>query len=237
MSHHFIHFDRVCYAYPNGREALKGISFRITHGEKVAIVGANGAGKSTLMLHMNGLLFPSSGSINIGDIPITKNTLPLIRQTVGLVFQNPDDQLFMPTVEEDVAFGPINMRLPADEVERRVTRALEAVGAAALRRRSSYQLSGGEKRSVAIATVLSMEPDILVMDEPTSNLDPRARRLAINLIKSFTHTCLITTHDLAMVQELCTRTLVMKDGKILADGKTKEVFGNVQLLEEGGLLY
>lgn len=237
MSHHYIQFDRVHYSYPNGYEALKGISFRITHGEKVAVIGANGAGKSTLILHINGLLLPTEGTVNVGDIPICRKTLPIIRQTVGMVFQDPDDQLFMPTVEEDVAFGPINMKLPPAEVERRVAKALEAVGAEYLRKRASYQLSGGQKRSVAIATVLSMEPDILVMDEPTSNLDPRARRLIINQIKTFTHTCLITTHDLEMVKELCARTIIMKDGMIIADGNTKEIFNNAELLEEGGLLY
>lgn len=236
MSHHYIRFDRVRYSYPNGYEALKEVSFHITHGEKVAVIGANGAGKSTLILHINGLLLPAGGTINIGDIPVCRKTLPLIRQTVGMVFQDPDDQLFMPTVEEEVAFGPLNMNLPADEVERRVTQALEAVGAVALRHRASYQLSGGQKRSVAIATVLSMEPDILVMDEPTSNLDPKARRLIINRIKSFDHTCLITTHDLSMVKELCPRTLLMKDGSIIADGSTEEIFDNRALLEEAGLM-
>ena len=235
MSHHYIRFDNVHYTYSNGYEALKGISFRIGHGEKVAFVGANGAGKSTLVLHTNGLLFPTKGRVNVGDVPIVKKTLPLIRQTVGLVFQNPDDQLFMPTVEDDVAFGPMNMKLPAEEVERRVLQALEDVGALTLRKRASYQLSGGQKRSVAIATVLSMEPNILVMDEPSSNLDPKARRQLINLVKSFTHTCLIATHDLEMVWELCERTIVMKDGLIIADGNTRDIFCDKSLLEESGL--
>lgn len=235
MSHHYIRFDNVHYVYANGYKALKGISFFIRHGEKVALVGANGAGKSTLLLHINGLLLPQEGSVNVGDIPIDKKTLPIVRQSVGLVFQNPDDQLFMPTVEEDVAFGPMNMKLPQQEIERRVTQALEAVGATELRKRAGYQLSGGQKRSVAVATVLSMEPNILVMDEPSSNLDPKARRQIINLIQSFKHTCLIATHDLDMVWELCERTIVMKDGKIIADGGTKEIFNNKALLEQSGL--
>lgn len=235
MSHHYIRFDNVHYSYPNGYEALKGVSFHILHGEKVAIVGANGAGKSTLILHTNGLLLPKEGKVNVGDIPVGKKTLPMIRQTVGVVFQNADDQLFMPTVEEDVAFGPINMKLPPEEVERRVTEALEAVEANELRKRSCYQLSGGQKRSVAIATVLSMEPNILVMDEPSSNLDPKARRQIINLIKSFKHTCLIATHDLEMVWELCERTIIMNGGRVIADGYTKEIFNNKALLEENGL--
>ena len=235
MSHHYIRFDNVHYTYSNGYEALKGVSFRIGHGEKVALVGANGAGKSTLVLHTNGLLLPTQGDVNVGDIPVCKKTFPIVRQTVGLVFQNPDDQLFMPTVEDDVAFGPVNMKLPPQEIERRVIQSLEDVGASALRKRASYQLSGGQKRSIAIATVLSMEPNILVMDEPSSNLDPKARRQLINLVRSFTHTCLIATHDLEMVWELCERTIVMKDGMILADGSTQDIFSDKSLLEESGL--
>lgn len=237
MSHHYLRFENVHYTYANGYEALKGVSFRIGHGEKVALVGANGAGKSTVVLHTNGLLLPRQGSVNVGDIPVGKQTLPLVRQTVGLVFQNPDDQLFMPTVEEDVAFGPVNMKLPTPEVERRVAQALEAVGASAWRHRAGYQLSGGQKKSVSIATVLSMEPNILVMDEPTSNLDPRARRQIINLIASFEHTCLIATHDLDMVCELCPRTLVMNDGRVVADGATQEIFRDREVLQANGLEY
>ena len=230
-------FDNVHYTYANGYEALKGVSFRINHGEKVALVGVNGAGKSTVVLHTNGLLLPRQGSVNVGDIPVSKQTLPFIRQTVGLVFQNPDDQLFMPTVEEDVAFGPVNMKLPAREVERRVSQALEAVGASALRHRAGYQLSGGQKKSVSIATVLSMEPNILVMDEPTSNLDPRARRHIINLLASFEHTCFIATHDLNMVWELCGRTIVMNDGHVVADRATKDIFQDKEMLKANGLEY
>lgn len=228
-------FNDVRYTYPDGHEALHGISLRITHGEKVALVGANGAGKSTLLLHTNGLLLPSSGDIIVGDVPLGKQTLRIVRQTVGIVFQNPDDQLFMPTVEEDVAFGPTNMRLPPDEVERRVVNALTLVGALHLRGRAPYHLSGGQKKSVSIATVLAMEPDILVMDEPTANLDPRARRQIIDLIASFSHTCLIATHDLDMVWHLCPRTIVMCEGDIAADGRTEELFGDTALLEAAGL--
>ena len=144
MSHHFIRFTDVHYAYPGGHEALRGVSFLITHGEKVALLGSNGAGKSTLLLHTDGLLMPTSGGVNVGDVPVTKKTLPLIRQSVGMVFQNPDDQLFMPSVEEDVAFGPANMNLPREEIERRVDEALRAVGMEKLRHRSPMQLSGGQ---------------------------------------------------------------------------------------------
>lgn len=235
MSHHYLLFDDVHYRYPNGYEALRGVSFRVTHGEKVALVGANGAGKSTLLLHTDGLLMPSEGEVVMGGITLTHRTLPLVRQSVGLVFQDSDNQLFMPTVEEDVAFGPSNMRLEPHEIECRVVEALDAVGALHLRKSSPFQLSGGQKKRVAIATVLSMEPSILVMDEPTSNLDPRARRQIIDLIRRFRHTTLIATHDMEMVLDLCDRTIVMKDGKIVADGSTQHVFGDLTLLEDCGL--
>ena len=235
MSHHYLRFDDVHYRYPNGYEALCGVSFRITHGEKVALVGANGAGKSTLLLHTNGLLMPSQGGVVLGGIALTRRTLPLVRQSVGLVFQDSDNQLFMPTVEEDVAFGPSNMRLEPEEIRRRVTEALDAVGALDLRGESPFRLSGGQKKRVAIATVLSMEPSVLVMDEPTSNLDPRARRQIIDLIRRFSHTTLIATPDMEMVLDLCDRTIVMKEGRIVADGSTRHVFGDLALLEECGL--
>ena len=235
MSHHYLRFDDVHYRYPNGYEALRGVSFRITHGEKVALVGANGAGKSTLLLHTNGLLMPSQGEVVLGGIALTRRTLPLVRQSVGLVFQDSDDQLFMPTVEEDVAFGPANMRLEPEEIRRRVTESLDAVGALDLREASPFRLSGGQKKRVAIATVLAMEPSVLVMDEPTSNLDPRARRQIIDLIRRFTHTTLVATHDMEMVLDLCDRTIVMKEGRIVADGNTRHVFGDPALLEECGL--
>lgn len=235
MSHHYLLFDDVHYRYPNGYEALRGVSFRITHGEKVALVGANGAGKSTLLLHTDGLLMPSQGEVVMGGITLTRRTLPLVRQSVGLVFQDSDNQLFMPTVEEDVAFGPSNMRLEPHEIERRVAEALDAVGALHLRKSSPFQLSGGQKKRVAIATVLSMEPSILVMDEPTSNLDPRARRQIIDLIRRFRHTTLIATHDMEMVLDLCDRTIVMRDGRIVADGSTRHIFGDLALLEDCGL--
>lgn len=235
MSHHYLRFDDVHYRYPNGYEALCGVSFRITHGEKVALVGANGAGKSTLLLHTNGLLMPSQGGVVLGGIALTRRALPLVRQSVGLVFQDSDNQLFMPTVEEDVAFGPSNMRLEPEEIRRRVTEALDAVGALDLRGESPFRLSGGQKKRVAIATVLAMEPSVLVMDEPTSNLDPRARRQIIDLIRRFSHTTLIATHDMEMVLDLCDRTIVMKEGRIVADGSTRHVFGDLALLEECGL--
>ena len=235
MSHHYLRFDDVRYTYPDGHEALRGVSFTLRHGEKAALVGMNGAGKSTLLLHTDGLLLPSSGRVDVGGITVTRKTLPIVRQTVGLVFQDADNQLFMPTVGEDVAFGPANMGLTPEEIDERVTRALRAVGAEALRDSAPCRLSGGQKKSVAIATVLAMEPSILVMDEPTSNLDPRARRLIIDLLSRFDHTMLIATHDIDMIPELCPRTIVMHEGRIAADGDTERIFADLPLIEPCGL--
>lgn len=223
MSHHYLKFDNVSFSYPDNFEVLKNISFTIEHGEKVAILGNNGAGKSTLLMHMNGLLLPSKGEINIGGIKICKQTLPLVRQSVGMVFQNADDQLFMPTVYDDVAFGPLNMKLPPDVVDNQVKTALESVNAYHLKNRACHQLSGGQKRIVAIATVLSMQPNILVMDEPSANLDLTSRRNLINIIKSFTHTCVIATHDLDLAIELCDRAILMENGTIKDDSSTKDI--------------
>lgn len=230
MSHHYLRFERVGYRYPDGREALHEISFELTHGEKAALVGANGAGKTTLLLHADGLLLPTAGQVVVGGIPITRRTLPTIRRTVGYLFQQPDDQLFMPTVEEDVAFGPANMGLDDAEIERRVAEALAAVGAAELRHRAPGRLSGGEKKRVAIATVLAMEPSILVLDEPTASLDPPARRQLLELIRTFRHTMLIATHDLELVRELCPRTLVLRRGALVADGPTNEVLAACEIV-------
>ena len=223
MSHHYISFKDVRFSYPDGHEALRGVSFRITHGEKVALLGLNGAGKFTLLLHTNGLLLPSSGEVNVGDVPVCKKTLKIVRRSVGMVFQNPDDQLFMPTVAEDVAFGPRNMELPEEEIERRVASALDSVGCGALRDKSPAHLSGGQKRSVSIATVLAMEPDILVMDEPTAGLDYVARRQVMDIVSVFDHTCLIATHDIDLARELCPRSLLLDNGEITADGDTEYV--------------
>lgn len=235
MSHHFIQFEEIHYGYSPDSEVLRGIDLRLEHGEKVALVGANGAGKSTLLLHSIGLLTPSRGRVVVGGIALSQRTVAQIRQTIGFVFQNADDQLFMPTVEEDIAFGPANMQLSREEIEERVVSALAAVGALSLRKRSPQQLSGGEKRRVAIATVLAMEPSILVMDEPSAALDPRARRDLIALLKEFRHTALIATHDLAMARELCPRTVVMHAGQIAADGPTTAILNAQELMDHCGL--
>lgn len=235
MSHHIVEVKDLNYTYPGGAHALQGVSFRIVHGESVGIVGANGAGKSTLLRHLNGTLAPAQGSVRIGDCPLTKATLHQVRRTVGMVFQDPDDQLFMPTVYEDVAFGPLNLGLPSEEVDARVLHALETVGADHLRDRPPYRLSGGEKRAVAIATVLSMMPDILVLDEPTSNLDPKARRQLIGLLKTFQHTKIIASHDLDMILDLCERTIVIHNGRVTADGPTLQIFNDQHLLAQSHL--
>ena len=225
-----LHFD-----YPDGHEAIKNISFTIHPGESVGIIGANGAGKSTLLMLLMGVLFPKNGKVLVGDVEVTKKTLPMIRQQMGMVFQDPDDQLFMTTVYDDVAFGPRNYQLSEQEVEQRVTMALDLVGIPHLKDRAPFRLSGGEKRAAAIASVLSMEPDILIMDEPTSALDPKSRRRLISLLNSFEHTKIITSHDLDTIVETCRRTIVIKAGEIVADGKTMDILTNVELLDRSGL--
>lgn len=235
MSHHKLEARTLNYNYPDGNQAVKDISFTIHHGESVGIVGVNGAGKSTLLMLLMGVLFPGSGEILVGDIHVTKKTLPMIRQRLGMVFQDPDDQLFMPTVYDDVAFGPRNYGFDEKEVEGRVTQALEMVGILHLKDRPPFKLSGGEKRAAAIASVLSMQPDILIMDEPTASLDPKARRRVMAFLKSFEHTKIITSHDLDMILEVSDRVIVLKDGKIAADGKAAEILADTELLDQCGL--
>jgi cobalt/nickel transport system ATP-binding protein len=235
MSHHKVVLENIFYTYPDGKKAINGISFEINNGESVAIVGANGAGKSTLLLSLVGILFPNSGNICIGDLTVIKKNLPSIRQKIGFTFQDADDQLFNATVYDDVAFGPRSYKLSEVEVKKKVERALEIVGASHLVDRPPYKLSGGEKRAVSIASVLSMEPDILLMDEPSSTLDPKSRRRLINLLKEFNHTKIIATHDLDMVLDVCERTIVLGNGQILADGSTKEILNDGELLDRCGL--
>ncbi|MBA4373551.1 MAG: cobalt ABC transporter ATP-binding protein [Thermodesulfovibrio sp.] len=235
MSHHIVEFRDVYFQYPDGTEPLSGLSFRITHGESVGIVGANGAGKSTLLLHMNGCLLATKGTIDIGDDQMTKETRREIRKKVGMVFQNPDDQLFMPTVFDDVAFGPLNLGLAADRVKERVEASLERVGGLALMHKAPHHLSGGQKSAVAIASVIAMQPDILVMDEPASSLDPRARRSLINLLNDFEHTKIIASHDLDLILDVCDRCIVIKNGKVMADGPSEQILSDRALMEENHL--
>ncbi len=235
MSHHRVELKHVSFAYPDGHQALQSVSFILGHGESVGIVGANGAGKSTLLSVLTGIQFPQKGTVRVGDLPVNKKTLAEVRRSVGLVFQEPDDQLFMTSVYDDVAFGPRNYKLDQEEVDKRVMEALEQVGIVHLKDRPPYKLSGGEKRLAAIAAVISMKPDILIMDEPTASLDPQARRKIMSILKGFSHTKIITSHDLDMIMDMCSRTIVLKKGQIVADGNTVEILSNKKLMEEAGL--
>ncbi|MCG2785000.1 MAG: energy-coupling factor ABC transporter ATP-binding protein [Anaerolineae bacterium] len=226
--------DNLHFSYPDGHIALDGINLHLAQGDKVALVGPNGAGKSTLMLHLNGIL-RGKGGLTVAGIPLNEKNLPLIRSAVGLVFQNPDDQLFSPTVFEDVAFGPLHMGLPENEIRQRVDSALESVRMSAYRERLSHHLSVGEKKRIAIATVLAMNPRLLVLDEPSAGLDPRARRSLIHLLRDLEITMLVSTHDLAMVRELFPRMVIVDEGRIVADGPTVELLEDQSLLEAHGL--
>lgn len=223
------------YAYPDGHVALRGVDLRLKAGEKVALVGPNGAGKSTLMLHLNGIFQGNAGQVTVGGLPVNKENLRQIRALVGLVFQSPDDQLFSPTVFDDVAFGPLHMGLSEEEVRQRVAAALAAVGMEGFEDKLSHHLSMGQKKRIAIATVLSMQPALLVMDEPSAGLDPRARRGLIRLLQDLDVTMLVATHDLAMVQELFPRTIIMDAGQVVADGPTESLLADEALLEAHGL--
>jgi len=235
MNRSHIEIRDLCFSYPDGTKALSGISFDVQPGESVGLIGANGAGKSTLLLHLNGFYTASRGDIRIGDIRLRPDTVATARRAVGLVFQNPDDQLFMPTVGEDVAFGPLYADWPPEKIDAAVSTVLERVGMGHVVDRPPYRLSAGEKRAVAIATVLAMEPDVLVMDEPSSNLDPRSRRRLIHLLQSFNHTRIIATHDLELVVEVCSRVLVLDGGSIIVDGPTREVLSDEALMIAHGL--
>ena len=218
------------HAYADGQTALDGVSFEVGSGEKLAIVGANGAGKSTTLLHLAGCLLPQAGSVRIADLLLCRENLPQLRRRVGMLFQNPDDQLFMPRVYDDVSFGPVNLGLPAEEVNARVMQALAVVDATHLLHRQPHRLSTGEKRAVAIASVLALSPAILAMDEPTSSLDPASRRQLIELLQTLEQTLIIATHDLDMVLDLCPRTLVLDAGTIVADGASAVILQDAELL-------
>lgn len=230
-----LEIKELSYAYPDGHQALRGVSLRLCPGEKVALVGPNGAGKSTLLVHLNGIIERQTGSIEICGLELNKKTVARVRAMVGLVFQSPDDQLFSPTVFDDVAYGPVYQGFTPGEVQSRVDEALRMVHMESYIKRVSHHLSVGEKKRIAIATVLSMKPDVLVLDEPTAGLDPRARRALIELLRELPQTMIVATHDLPLVRELLPRTVIMDEGRIAADGPTKEILSDQALLAAHGL--
>lgn len=231
MSEPSLEVTGLSFSYPDGHEALRDVDLHVHHGERVALLGPNGAGKTTLLLHLNGIFRPSSGKVRVAGLDISDDSLMEVRRRVGLVFQDPDDQLFMPTVGQDVAFGPANFGIEGEELENRVTEALGAVSMLGAVDRAPHHLSYGERRRVAIATVLAMRPEILVLDEPTSNLDPASRRELIEALRSLPITQLLVTHDLPFALELCPRSLVMDDGRIVAADTTVEILSDDVLMK------
>jgi len=229
-----IEFRGVSFAYPDGREALQSLDLDIGHGEKVALVGPNGAGKSTLILLLTGLL-RGRGSIQLFGEELSDRNLKALRSRIGLVFQDPDDQLFSPTVFEDVAFGPLYAGLPEDEVRRRASTALANVGLEGFEERLSHHLSLGEKKRASIATVLAMDPQLLVLDEPTAGLDPRTRRRFVDYLRSLDFTLIVATHDLQLVKDVLERTIVLDGGRKVADGPSEQILGDFELLLRHGL--
>lgn len=229
-----IEIDKLSFAYPDGRQALRDVDLSVRRGEKVALVGPNGAGKSTLLLHLNGLL-RGEGQVRVTGQQVEEPNLARVRAQVGLVFQNPDDQLFSPTVFDDVAFGPLYAGLPEEDIHGRVDWALAQVGLEGYADRVSHHLSLGEKKRVAIATVLSMQPKVLALDEPTSGLDPRARRRLIDLLQTLPQTMIAATHDMWLVAELFPRAVILDEGRVVADGPMEELLTDEQLLEAHGL--
>ncbi|MDO4488384.1 MAG: ABC transporter ATP-binding protein [Eubacteriales bacterium] len=235
MSHIHIELNNVSFGYEPDKPVIKNVSLRAGEEESIGIIGANGAGKSTLLKLLVGLCPGFSGSIRVEEIPVERNTLPKIRERCGYVFQDSDSQLFMPSVYEDVAFAPRNYGLPEEEVERRTIAALERVNILHLKDKPVYRLSGGEKKLVSIATILSMTPDIILMDEPSTALDLKNRRNLINILNSFDHLKIIASHDLDMILETCKRTILLSDGRVVADGNTREILGNERLMAENDL--
>ncbi|MFD9908927.1 energy-coupling factor ABC transporter ATP-binding protein [Streptomyces sp. NPDC059063] len=220
----------LAYAYPDGHQALYGVDLAIHRGERVALLGPNGAGKTTLVLHLNGILTGGAGTVTVAGLPVGKRHMAEIRRKVGIVFQDPDDQLFMPTVREDVAFGPASAGVRGPELEARVLKALGQVGMAAYVDRPPHHLSFGQRRRVAVATVLAMEPEILVLDEPSSNLDPASRRELADILRTLDVTVLMVTHDLPYALELCPRSLILSEGVIAADGPTGDLLADEDLM-------
>ena len=220
----------LAYAYPDGHQALFGVDLHVHRGERVALLGPNGAGKTTLVLHLNGILTAGAGTVSVSGLPVEKRHLQEIRRRVGIVFQDPDDQLFLGTVRQDVAFGPANLGLRGAELEQRVHSALDQVGMTEYADRPPHHLSFGQRRRVAVATVLAMEPEVLVLDEPSSNLDPASRRELADILRSLCVTVLMVTHDLPYALELCPRSVVLSGGTIVADGGTRDLLTDRDLM-------
>ncbi len=216
----------LSFAYPDGTPALADVDIHVHPGERVALLGPNGAGKTTLILHMNGILLPQHGTVHVSGLELRPDTVLDIRRRVGVVFQDPDDQLFMPTVRQDVAFGPQNLGVDGEDLEDRISHAMEAVGVAELESRPPNHLSFGQKRRVAIAGVLAMEPEILILDEPTSNLDPASRRELADILRRLEITQLIVTHDLPYALEMCPRAIILDEGRVVADGPTRDLLSD-----------
>ncbi|MCI9075266.1 MAG: ABC transporter ATP-binding protein [Dorea sp.] len=235
MSHIHINLEHVNYSYDASHPVLKDITFTAHEHEAVGLIGANGVGKSTLLKLLVGLNLNYEGSIRVEDIPVEKNTLPVIREKIGYVFQDSDSQLFLSTVKDDVAFAPRNYGLSEDEVSKRVNHALESIHIEHLKNRQIYKLSGGEKKMVSIATILSMTPDIILMDEPSIALDPGNRRRLIHILNEFDHLKIIASHDLDMILDTCNRVILMSKGQIIRDGKVREILSDKDLLEKHGL--
>jgi cobalt/nickel transport system ATP-binding protein len=234
MSNPVVRIQDLSFSYPDGRQALVAINLDVISGEKIAVVGPNGAGKSTLLLHLNGIL-RGEGQVQVAGLDLDDETVRAVRARVGLVFQDPDDQLFSTSVFDDVAFGPLHMGLPTDEVRKRVSRALEAVGMTGHEEQMPHHMSLGERKRIAIATVLAMDPEVLVLDEPSSGLDPRARRNLIQLLRALPQTMLVASHDIRLVWDLCPRTVILDGGRLAADGPTVKLLQDEALMDHHGL--
>lgn len=229
-----LEIQEVTVTYPDGTKAVDNFSLQIPDGEHLALIGANGAGKSSLILSLVGVI-ESKGKIQVDDIVLTPKTISQIRTKIGIVFQNPDDQLFLPTIYDDIAFGPRNLGIDEETIKHRVLDRLELLGISHLKNKSALKMSGGEKRMAAMATILAMKPSVMILDEPTAFLDPKARRKLINILKSLPHTMLIATHDLTFAKEVCPNCVIMKEGKVFAKGKSEDLLYDEKLMDEGGI--
>lgn len=230
-----IRIKNLEYTYPDSTNALKGIDLDIFKSDSVGLIGPNGAGKSTLLLHLNGILKGRQGSVEVLGMKVEEKNLIKIRQKVAIVFQQPDDQLFMPTVFDDVAFGPVNAGYSEEKVREKVKKALKEVRMEGYEKRCSHHLSIGEKKRISLATVLSIQPEILILDEPTSNLDPRARRHLMELLKNFSLTKIVAGHDLELILDICSKVILLDEGKIVAAGDARKLLSDKSLMESHGL--